>query len=298
MINNRIILTLIVFCVVIPAPLAAKSAEDKIVALRQLWQKDPDNAMLLSELAAITEEQGNLDEAQNLYQNLIDLTPDDSITWLRLANLQLKTSQNSNALISLKMAYHLGADVDGIPERISILEEKLGDTREALRWNRRSSTKDPNQIHLNNLHGAQLRNSLGDIAGAADLAKACVEAESPDVRGNAFLLLGQLAYQRGELEVAAGYWLQAHENMPVAPIIYQFLARHFLLQKNCDQALLFYGLAPNSGPYDEQLHLQIIKSLLENNQIRTAEYQIIAYIEENGANEAARAIIRSRKMLK
>lgn len=297
MINNRIIITLLVFCVVMPPAMAAE-LEDTKNARHQAWQKDPDNAMLLNELAVFTEKKGNVDEAQNLYQDLIDRTPDDSINWLRLANLQLKTSQNTNALISLKMAYYLDVDVDGIPERISILEERLGDAREALKWNRRSSTKDPNQIHLNNLHGAQLRNSLGDNAGAADLAKACVEAKSPDVSGNAFLLLGQLAHQRGDLEIAAGYWLQAHEKRPVAPIIYQFLARHFLLQENCDQAARFYSLVPYSGPYDSQLPLQIIKSSLKNNKIRTAEYQIIAYIEENGVDEAIRTLIRTRKMLK
>lgn len=95
--------------------LAAKEYE---FALKNASKLQPKNTEIYKSLGAIYLQQKNFEAAKNIYQAILDLTPDDAEAHFYLANAHFELSKKEEAIKGLKKALELKSDY---PEALNYL---------------------------------------------------------------------------------------------------------------------------------------------------------------------------------
>lgn len=281
---------------------------DVLLLLAQLYQSDhnlpaalnalrvaniiePEKSDILLNLGQ-TAQNANLDaEAESAYRAALSLDPSQTGVWLRLANLNLKKNHHHKAILGFLMAYYLGDSSENLITHIAELYVKLDDPESAIFWYSQIETSDTNQQEKIQLRRAQLSLASGNLDQANRLAETIIQAKDKTVRKDALLLLGQIAQNQNNAQLASRHWQSAVALGSVDQTILAWLGQYHYQQKEYKKAAQFLTRAQAIDHPDTVLHLQLIASLIHTNNLPNAREQLIKYLEHHGLDQQVRRYI-------
>jgi tetratricopeptide (TPR) repeat protein len=98
--------------------------DDALEIMNSLAARYPEDTQILSALASLTQEKGDLDKADELYQRVIKLSPDDSNAHWQLALVYEKQAKIDQALSELDIVQKANPDNETVKEKIESLKTK------------------------------------------------------------------------------------------------------------------------------------------------------------------------------
>lgn len=166
---------------------------------RELVERHPDYAAAWVNLASIREQAGDHEEAERLFRRGVEATRDDSAPLSQYGFFLLRRDRPAEAAEVFREALKRDASCANACFGLGEIAEKSGERAEALRWYERAARYNPTDFEAR-LRAARIAASLGDRPGAIAHMQAAV-ALKPD-RGDAFLVLGQLLREDGQMKDA------------------------------------------------------------------------------------------------
>lgn len=288
---------------------AGRLTSDVLVRLAQIDQQRDDRLALINTVRLLTVLEAESDdwrliygdilansgafrESATVYQSLIDGIPDSALLQMRLGNVLLKLDQLNDAVVSLETAYHLGAADSRLPLTIAGVWQRLGDHRRAVAWMDRALAIGPAD-ELLQLQLAQQLFGLKEFDRARQQAEPLSRSTKPQLKSQAHLLLGQIAMNRGQSELAIQHWQQSVASRIDAPNVLKSLGAHYYNSGNFERAAEFLARAVDAedGTDEENLRFLVISLIQSANQEDGRRY-LRWYIERQGLNGDAKKMIQ------
>ncbi|MEE8105967.1 MAG: tetratricopeptide repeat protein [Planctomycetota bacterium] len=257
----------------------------------------PDDSSVQLAAASAAEASGLWKEAENGYLEVLEDHPADAGVRLRLGNLYLKSGQPKKALPELLTAHHMGSTSPALLRTVAELFVQDRDLKSAVAWYRRLLLLDKTAGDDVSLRCARLLEAAGEFAEAAKLAKPLAASKSPEIAGDAELLLGRLAAAAGEPNKALEHWLRAvaagRGGLEVRGWLGLALHRH----QRHQEAIPHLARRLSAGVPDQMLLRALVGCHLELRQPAQARKALLVMIEHFGLDAHARALATSLRRL-
>ena len=218
------------------ARLGTGDSEGALKLARELSAENPDSQPLRAVLATTEAVNGNLDEAEVIYESMLETNPNQSTIWLALA--QLKARQGDPAAGRAAIDEALGHQPDNVNllwAKSSYLERD-GEFDEAIEIYSRLYEQDSNSIVISNNLASMLstyRQDEESLERAYIIARRFRDAQIPAMQDT----YGWIAHRRGDSEEALPYLEAAAEGLPNDAVVQYHLGQAYLALGRQEDAL-------------------------------------------------------------
>lgn len=236
---------------------------------------------------------GANDEAERLYERIIEDEPSRPDTYMRLGNLYLRKEKAAKAVLAFEMAFHLGGSNLNLERTIAELWCQLGNLREALSWYERDTRRGEDSPGRSQLRLAELLAASEEFDRAERAARPLAESMDTGLASEAAILLGRIALQRGRIQEGVDYWESAVQSGTEDHQILAFLGSHYFNEKNYDKATLYLESRLSRDPQDKDLLRYLIISLIRSENRQQAKVKMRMYLEQFGLDEQAEKLLLS-----
>lgn len=176
-------------------------------------QGQPDNPHYVNMLANVTAQLGNFEKAEELYNQVLELSPGLPDAMYNLAKVWTRTGKFLQARDVFQQMLPVISDVTDIYQNLGACEFSLGNVKQALLWFKLTLGFLPDNFEAHKNYAVCL-NQMGDYAGALEHFNLSLELGNPD-----YSVLLNIAYAHSQLnepsaaESFAEAYLEVDENM-------------------------------------------------------------------------------------
>lgn len=263
-----------------------------LAGLRLRMLLDPDNQGWQLLYADVLSFCGIDGEAEYIYRTIADAGCSESDVYTRLGNLYLKTGRNTEAVVALETAYHLGGGSSSLAETIGSLYANLGDLRHALVWYERACQLQAQPSENLLLQRAKLLLAIDDLDDAERAATPLADSKDKAICAEAFVLLGQISMKLGNTETAVEYWEKAIEHGHTGHTIIAYLGSFYFNNGDYAKAVGFLDRVINHDKPDKALLRYLILGLIRSSKQDSAKDMLQVYIEHFGLDEDCAQLVR------
>jgi len=263
-----------------------------LAGLRLRMLIDPEHLewnLLYADVLASSGAEGG---AKHVYEAILEADPSQPDVFVRLGNLCLRRGEHKEAASAFETAYHLGDPNPDLAETIAELWFNLGDPHQASLWYERAFALRDNPPERSRLRRAQLLFAAEAFEQAEAVARLLADSTDCTLAGKALLLLGQIAVQRGQLEVAVAHWGKAAHIGLDEPQVLAFLGCHYLSSGQYDKAAEYHARRLAGGEHDKALLCNLIVSLIRSGEDERTKSELQTYLEFYGLDDTLDRMVR------
>lgn len=254
----------------IRARIGTGDLEGALSLAQELHNDNPDDAAPMFVLAAVHAVAGDLDQARQIYRDMIVEDPTRPLVWLGLVRLEQRLGDREAAKAAVAEGLtHVPEDTQLLLTRALFLEQG-GDIDGAIAiyedlYERNSSSV----VVANNL--ASLLTTYRDDEASLDrawmIARRLRDTKVPAMQDT----YGWIAYRRGKSEEALPYLEAAVEGVPAEPLARYHLGKNYMALDRPEDALEQFRKAVElAGPGDQRAQIEEARALVQTLQAAPA----------------------------
>lgn len=227
------------------------------------------------------------------YRKLLKEKPESGKLHWQLGNALLRGLDFRAAAVELETAWHLGQTNAQIPIKLAATWQELGDDRQALAWMQRAVSSNAKTDDLLRLELMQLCWKEKEFEHAQDAAEPLLTSEKPEVQSQVHVLLGQIALENDQVDVAIKHWEQAIETGLTSPKLIVAVGAHCYNAGDFQAAAKYLeqAMSDENEVTEENLRFLVL-SLLKKGDLTNARPYLRQYIELHGLSGNARKLVR------
>lgn len=253
----------------------AKNLQKAEIIYKEILEVQPDNYMVYNNLANVLREKGQLDEAIFCYRKAIEINPDNAMGYNNLANAFQEKGAIDEAVLYYLKALSLKPDFAMANNNLAVAYCNMGNICRGK--DRLEEAIDSYQRALKaNPNIAQAYYGLADIflvQNLLDEAAACFEKalhfSPPDSK--LYTHLGYLFHQKGQFNKAVDFYQKAIEINPESFDAYNNLGSIFRQNGQLEEALAYYQKAIEINPEFTDVYINLGNVCQDRGQITEAE---------------------------
>ncbi len=248
--------------VLIRARLTTGDAEGALVLARELAENNPDDDAATFVLALTQSVNGQLDEAEALYRDLLADDPARPEVWLEISRIKLRGGDREAAYAALDNGLEETPQSTNLNWAKATLLEQDKRIDEAIeRYEVLYAQNTGMLVVANNLASllATYREDDASLDRAWRIARRFADTDVPALQDT----YGWIIFRRGDVEDALDYLEAAAEGLPEDPIVQYHLGRAYqALSRPADALAQMQRVAGLAGPTDTRPQIEEARALI------------------------------------